>query len=426
MHIIIPEKKISFFSKENIVPLFKRFWWVITAIVIIIVSVNYLSARAGATSVNRKELTFGTVESGAFSIEARGSGVLKPRYSWWVSAESVATIKAIYVKSGEIVKVGQEIMLLSDPVLEEALETQKWEIPILEGNLEKAKSEKVQAILDQKIKIADLERNNYSLESQIATEQSLRDRNHNSMGEMQWKNLIRSLDFSKIQLKLEKEKATSIDKDHDSNINVLESQLNQAKFKLQQLRSRFENLRFVAKHEGLIQELSVEIGEQVIRGAALFKIASNETFVAEIKISQDEISQIQVGQSAVIRNRDGSFSGHVRRIGGAVENGTVKVEVDIDDELPAGVRADQNVDSTITIEKLENTLFVQRPAFVQASKEGWVYKVMPENGRVERIRVTFGKASVQKIQIIDGLLPKDQIVLSEPTAWIDKEQFFLR
>ena len=51
---------------------------------------------------------------------------------------------------------------------------------------------------------------------------------------------------------------------------------------------------------------------------------------------------------------------------------------------------------------------------------------MPENGRVERIRVTFGKASVQKIQIIDGLLPKDQIVLSEPTAWIDKEQFFLR
>ena len=69
---------------------------------------------------------------------------------------------------------------------------------------------------------------------------------------------------------------------------------------------------------------------------------------------------------------------------------------------------------------------MQLQAFVQASKEGWVYKVMPENGRVERIRVTFGKASVQKIQIIDGLLPKDQIVLSEPTAWIDKEQFFLR
>lgn len=426
MDIKIPEKRGSAQRNSSMQAFVKRFGWVVGIGIFIFITLIYLSEKANTTTIRRSELTFGAVKRGVFTVESRGSGVFKPRLSWWVSAESTATVKEIYINSGDKVTAGQKIMMLSDPVMEESIQTQKWQVSIIEGNLRKAKSARKEALLDQEINITVLEKETYSLDGRVLTEQNLRDRNYQSMGNMQWESLQRELKYSRKHLELEKEKYEFIRNNHDSNLSVLKDQLQQAKFTQKQLETKYNNLNFVAERDGIIQELLVEVGEKVIQGDELYKLATNGKFIAEVKISQDEISQIATGQKAIIRNRDNYYNGHVLRIDGAVENGTVKVELEIDDDLPPGIRADQRVDATITLARLEDSLYVERPAFVQANREGWAFRVIEGEDRVERIRVDFGKAGVQSIQIVEGLSVDDKIVLSEPNSWIDKEEFYLR
>jgi HlyD family secretion protein len=100
-----------------------------------------------------------------------------------------------------------------------------------------------------------------------------------------------------------------------------------------------------------------------------------------------------------------------------VEQGTVNVEVAFDEALPKGARPDLSVDGTIELEHLDDVIYVGRPAFGQENNTVGMFKLV--NGTSEAVRgpVKLGKSSVNTIQILDGLQPGDQVILSDTTAW---------
>ncbi len=65
------------------------------------------------------------------------------------------------------------------------------------------------------------------------------------------------------------------------------------------------------------------------------------------------------------------------RVDPAVQNGTVTVDVKLTGELPKGARPDLSVDGTIDLEKLDNVLYVGRPAFGQESSTISMFKLDP-------------------------------------------------
>ncbi len=71
---------------------------------------------------------------------------------------------------------------------------------------------------------------------------------------------------------------------------------------------------------------------------------------------------------AKIDTRLGIVKGHVTRIDPAAADGTVGVDVTLDEALPAGARPDQSVDGVIELQRLENVLFVESPAFGQENR----------------------------------------------------------
>jgi len=100
-----------------------------------------------------------------------------------------------------------------------------------------------------------------------------------------------------------------------------------------------------------------------------------------------------------------------------VEQGTVNVEVAFDEALPKGARPDLSVDGTIELEHLDDVIYVGRPAFGQENNTVGMFKLV--NGTPEAVRspVKLGKSSVNTIQIVDGLQPGDQVILSDTSAW---------
>jgi HlyD family secretion protein len=170
--------------------------------------------------------------------------------------------------------------------------------------------------------------------------------------------------------------------------------------------------------EGQLQELdqNVQIGRQIGAGANLVRVSNPTKLKAEIRISETLTRDLAIGQQAKIDTRLGIVSGHVTRIDPAATNGTVGVDVSLDQELPAGARPDQSVDGVIELQRLNNVVFVESPAFGQENQPIQLFKLQP-NGEAVRTVVKLGVRSVQFVQILDGLKVGDEVVLSDMSPY---------
>jgi HlyD family secretion protein len=186
-----------------------------------------------------------------------------------------------------------------------------------------------------------------------------------------------------------------------------------AKLKLDQV----EALHVKAGMSGVLQQLPVQIGQRLKVGDNLARVADPTKLKAQVKIAETQAKDIQIGQKAVIDTRNGTANGHVTRVDPAVEQGTVTVEVAFDEPLPKGARPDLSVDGTIELEHLDNVLYLGRPAFGQENNTVGMFKLV--SGALEAVRtpVKLGKSSVNTIEIVSGLQPGDQVILSDTSAW---------
>jgi HlyD family secretion protein len=163
----------------------------------------------------------------------------------------------------------------------------------------------------------------------------------------------------------------------------------------------------------------VAVGQQVTPGVNLARVAQPEHLKAELRIAETQAKDVEINQRASIDTRNGIVEGRVMRIDPAVQDGTVTVDVELVSELPRGARPDLSVDGTIEIERLEDVLYVGRPAYGQAGTTVSLFRLLMDGQTAERVDVTLGKSSVNTIEIVNGLGEGDEVILSDTSAWDD-------
>jgi HlyD family secretion protein len=213
------------------------------------------------------------------------------------------------------------------------------------------------------------------------------------------------------------------------------AQLDAHKVKVEQLRGEFnlkksqvEQLKVRAGFDGMLQALPppmtpVEEGQRVTPGAALGKVAQPSHLKAELKIAETQVKDIVPGMNAMIDTRlagggsNGLIEGKVVRIDPSILNGTVTVDVALHGALPSGARPDLSVDGTIQLEKLDDVVFVGRPVFGQQDSTVQLFKLEPDGKYANKVKVTFGRSSVNTIEVKDGLRVGDRVILSDMSAY---------
>jgi multidrug efflux pump subunit AcrA (membrane-fusion protein) len=160
----------------------------------------------------------------------------------------------------------------------------------------------------------------------------------------------------------------------------------------------------------------VQVGQRVAAGTELVRVVQPEKLKAELKIPETQAKDVALGQVAEIDTRNGIIPGHVSRIDPAAVNGTVTVDVRLEGTAD-GARPDLSVDGTITLEKLDNVLYVGRPTFGQPNSTITLFKQDPDGRGATRVQVKLGRSSVNTIEILDGLRVGDTVVLSDMSAW---------
>jgi HlyD family secretion protein len=191
-------------------------------------------------------------------------------------------------------------------------------------------------------------------------------------------------------------------------------------------RSQADALHVRAGITGVLQLLPVDVGQNVTPGTNLARVADPKKLKAEIKIAETQAKDITIGQNATVDTRNGIVKGHVIRIDPSVVNGTVTVDVAIDDPLPLGARPDLSVDGTIELENLKDVLFVGKPVHGQTDSTISLFKLTSDDDEAIRVNVKIGRSSVNTVEILQGLQIGDKVILSDMSQWDNVDRIRLK
>lgn len=373
--------------------------------------------KPAAPAVEMSTLWPDTVKRGSMLRDVRGLGTLVPEDTMLVPATTDGRVDRILIYPGTPVKADSVVMILTSPELETALLGAEYALKAAEADYANLRVTLEKAKIDMEATAAQV-----GADFNTAKLQADRDTALSKEG------LVSGIDAKISAVKAEQLGGRVELEQRRLKINTEseEAQLSAQKVKVEQLRAEYNlkksqvnQLKVRAGFDGMLQQLPtpVEVGQKVTAGTPLGKIAQPSKLKAELKIAETQVKDIIIGQPATIDTRNGLIEGRVSRIDPSILNGTVTVDVALKGPLPPAARPDLSVDGTIQLEKLENVVYVGRPVFGQQDSTVQLFKLEPDGKYANKVKVAFGRVSVNYIEVKDGLKVGDKVILSDMSAY---------
>jgi HlyD family secretion protein len=385
----------------------------VALLVIILISVGVSRLKPAAPSVDRATVWIDTVKKGPMLRQVRGSGTLVPEEIRWIPATTAGRVETIRLRPGAQVRPDTVIVELSNPELQQSVKEAQLAYQSAQAAFANRKAELDSALLNQQSDVATIKAGWTKAALNLEAQEKL------------YKDQL----VSEIQLKQSRSDAEELEnrlKIAESRLKIqtegMKSQLAPQEADVDQKRAAYDlrvrqldDLKVKAGMTGVLQEVPVERGAQLNAGANVARVADPTTLKAELRIAETQTKDIRVGQYAEIDTRNGVVKGKVLRMDPKSTGGTVGVDVSLEGVLPPGARPDLSVDGNIQLEKLDNVVYVGRPAFGQENSTVGLFKLTAD-GEAVRTNVKLGRTSVTQVEILEGLQPGDQVILSDMSA----------
>jgi multidrug efflux pump subunit AcrA (membrane-fusion protein) len=377
------------------------------------VTIGVSRLKPAAPEVERSTVWTDTVKRGPMLRQVRGLGSLIPsqEFTRQIPAETEATVVRILKLPGSQVKPETLILEMSNPTVEQAAVDAGLQLKAAEAEYQALKVKLQSDLMTQKAGAATVDADYAQAKRQADTDNALFKLGVASG--TQAKNSQSKFDELSTRNNIENERLDIAQK-------AIQSQLIQEQAKVDQMRALAElkqkqlnDLRVRAGIEGDLVEVPLQVGQHVLPGAELAKVVQPNHLIAQLKIAETQARDVQIGQPAAVDTHNGIASGKVSRVDPAVQNGTVTVDVTLEGDLPKGARPDLSVDGTIDLERLNDVLYVGRPAFGQENSTISLFKLDSDTKGAVRVPVKVGRASVNSIQVLEGLHEGDTVILSD-------------
>lgn len=365
-------------------------------------------------TVPQSQVWIDRVQEGEMLRQVRGTGVLVPREVRWIAAQSPGRIERILVKPGARVTADEVLMVMTNPDLRQAMEESEWALSAGRAELASARAEMENEVLDRRANLASVEAEYESARLQSEAETDLA--KDGIVPEIQAKQSTLNAQQLGTRLEIERERFEKYRLVVEARMEAEQARIQQLENTLTRRREQVANLEVRAGTDGVLQELVVEEGQQIVIGTGIGRVARPGDLMAELRIPEINAQFVQLDQTVTIDTRNGTVEGLIVRIDPAVRNGSVQVDVDLVGELPTGARPDLTVDGIIEIERLNDVVFVSRPAYAQADSVTQLFRI-DDSGIATRVQVRLGRTSVNQVEVLDGLSPGDRIIVSDISAW---------
>ena len=391
---------------------------------IVITTVGLARLKPAAPTVERSTLWVDTVRRGQMLRQVRGSGTLVPENMRVVSALTAGRVERVLVRPGAKVASGTVLLEMSNPDVQlQALDAERQlrlaeaDLASLRSTLEAQRLGAVSTVAAVRSELHEAERG-VKVAERLAAD-----------------GLASGMEIDRARDKADETRAR-FDSEQQRLVvltDALKAQLELRRSEVDRLRAienfqrqRVSSMRVTAGADGIVQELSLQPGQWVNPGQEMARVAGQDRLKAVVRVPESQARDVTLGLSAIVDTRNGTVAGKVSRIDPAVQNGTVAVDVSIEGALPRGARPDLSVDATIEIERLENVLYVGRPADGSSEATVQLFRLDPDGHVARRVPVKLGRGSASTIEILEGLKEGDQVILSEMSRWESMDRVQLK
>jgi HlyD family secretion protein len=393
---------------------------VIAALVLVGISVLLARLKPAAPTVEKNLVWIDSVKRGQMLRQVRGLGTLVPEEITWLAARTEGRVDKIVLRPGAIVTPDSVIMILTNPDVVRTASDADSKFKAGEADLANLKVTVQSAVLAEEAAAAGTQADYEQAKLKAEVNEALF--KDGLVSELDLKLSRVTADQAQTKNIIEQKRYVFAKESSAPQLAVKQAEVDRLRDEARQRHDELDALTVRAGMNGVLQLLGtptvpVDVGTQVTVGTNLARVADPKRLKAAIAVAETQAKDIAIGQSAEIDTRNGIVSGHVSRIDPSVQNGTVTVDVILDGPLPKGSRPDLSVDGTIELERLDDVVYVGRPAFGQERSQVGIFKLDPDGNYATRVQVKLGRSSVNTIEIVDGLQPGDRVILSDMSQW---------
>ena len=385
--------------------------------VLALAGITFFLARLkpAAPTVERSLVWIDTVKQGPMVRQVRGLGTLVPVDIRWLAARTSGRVERIVLRPGAVVQPDSLILELTNPDVEQAALNATLQLKAGEAELESLIAEVDRGLLEMEANAASVKSDYERARLQAEVNDELF--KDGLVASVVLKQSKVTAEAAAARWEIEQKRLELSRRTRDAQIAPKEAEVARLRAQADLSRRDAEALHVRAGVAGVLQLLPLEVGQQVAPGSNIARVADPTKLKAEIRIAETQAKDILIGLTASIDTRNGIVAGRVSRIDPAVANGTVLVDVALTGDLPKGARPDLSVDGTVELERLDNVVYVGRPAFGQERSKVGIFRLDADDRIATRTPVELGRSSVNTIEIVAGLKPGDRVILSDMSTW---------
>ena len=386
---------------------------------VIVVGIILVKTTKSSVALERKGLILSTVRSGALEISVDGFGVVRSDELRLLTAPSNTIVKEIFIKPGKLVSAGDVIAVLENPEVKQELQSAQQELSKAQADLRQTVANNDLQQLNEEEILSETQANYQQAVFRLDAESSLIEKG--IVSQLAYMDTKAEVARLKTKLAFLKKKQKKLKNIHAEMMSIKKDLVSQAQGALELAKHKADQLSVKAEFAGVLQRLSIEVGQSLTAGQEIATVGSANDLVAFVRIPQDKAQKIKTGFKAIIDNRQDTVEGIVTRIDPVVVENTVELEVALPKQLPSSLKAEQNIDSKIIIKKLANALFLERPAKGSENSKLKIFQMTDDNSSAELVTIQLGEFADQFVEIKHGAKAGQKFIISDLSNLMSSE-----
>jgi len=391
--------------------------FVLAALGLIAISVITLGVsrlKPAAPSLERATALIETVKRGPMLRDVHGTGTLVAEDIRVIAASTAGRVERVLVHPGTPVNPKTILVELSNPELQQSAVDTEYQLRAAEAEQKNLKVRLESDRMTQEAAAATVRAEYQQAKLQLDADEELAKQGvlpalSLSLSRVRTEDLANRYQIEQKRLEVRK-------RSEEAQLAAQQARNSQLQALLKLKQEQVQNLRVAAGTSGVLQQMTAEEGQQVVPGTNLARVVEPQHLKAELKIAETQVKDIQIGQKAQIDTRNGIIPGHVSRMDPAAQQGTFTVDVALEGALPPGAAPDLTVDGTVELERLDDVIYISRPAFGQAQSTIKMFKLGDDGQTAARVQVKLGRSSVSAVEILEGLQPGDRVIISDTST----------
>ncbi len=373
--------------------------------------------------INSDSVQTATVQSGEFSEYVNAEGTLQPIQTIKVYTREGGFVESVLVQDGSLVHKGDTLMILSDPELQRTIETAReswrkqnrsYRTSMIE--MDQRRLSLAQSILQTKYELKRLEK-----EHNLAQEEfrmGIRSRAQLDVADEEYNYKMET-----VRLQLESRR-------QDSVLNAirqeaLQDELAEAQRQLRKTEERLNDLIVTAPADGQLSGLSLEPSQRISSGTAIADIKRMDQFRMRLSINEFYIDKITVGQPATITYEKKAYPMTISSTVPEIKGGSFDVYLVFTDSIPDNARIGKSYQARIEMGGQAQSIIVPKGNFYNYTHGSWVFKVNAQHTHAVRVPVSIGRQNPRHFEILEGLNPGDEIIITGYDRIADADEVVL-